>query len=140
VGFLASCEADKVNFVLAHDEARRRAIAAITDAPEGYKVTITPPKRSLDQNAKLHATLQEISQTETWAGKKWDIEGWKRLLTAAWMRATGGNAEIVPALDGHGFDVLYKRTSELTKAEMSDFIEYVICWWAEARASSSNNA
>jgi hypothetical protein len=63
-----------------------------------------------------------------WAGKKRDPDVWKRLLTAAWCRAHGENIEILPALDGNGFDIVYRKTSRLTKAECADLIEYIYAW------------
>ena len=35
---------DKRIFILAHPEARRRAMQALAEAPEGHSVTIQPPK------------------------------------------------------------------------------------------------
>ena len=94
------------------------------------RLSIGEEKRSLPQNAKLHALLGEIAKQKEWAGKRWDAEDWKRLLTAAWMRAEGKQAHIIPALDGQGFDVLYRHTSQLSKSECSELLEYVQAWAA----------
>lgn len=115
-------------FVLAHSTARAGAADACRTAPDGYVVSIKEPSRNLDQNAKLHAELTDIARTKEWAGKKWSVEDWKRLATAAWMRATGRTVTMLPALDGQGFDVLYQRTSKLTKAECSELLEWLIAW------------
>lgn len=115
-------------FILAHSSARANAIQAIKDAPDGYTVEIKPKNRSLEQNAKLHAILGEISRTTEWAGRKRDIETWKRLLTAAWMRERGENVELLPALDGHGVDIVFRHTSSLTVNEMIELIEYIMAW------------
>ncbi len=95
------------------------------------RVTVEEHKstRSLEQNAKLHAMLQDISRQRQWAGQWLDVEDWKRLMVAAWCRANKQAARIVPALDGHGFDVIYKRTSKLSVTEMIYLIEFVQ-WWA----------
>lgn len=118
-------------FIMAHAEARRRAIQAVQDAPEGYVVQIGEPKRSLAENSLLHALITEISKKIEWAGKPRDVETWKRLLVAAWCRATGESIEILPALDGHGVDIVPARTSKLTKKECADLIEFVYAWGAE---------
>lgn len=118
-------------FILAHAEARRRAIEAVKTAPEGFSVRVEPPSRNLEQNALLHAELHEIANTREWAGQSLDIEDWKRLLTAAWMRATGRGVRLVPALDGQGFDAIYQRTSTLSKAEMAELIDYIQAWRAD---------
>jgi hypothetical protein len=92
---------------------------------------VRPETRSLAENAMLHALLGEIAKTVPWAGQKRDTETWKRLMTAAWLRARGQSVEVLPALDGHGIDVVYTPTSTLTKAEAADLIEFVLCWCAE---------
>jgi hypothetical protein len=122
---------DKRIFVLAHAEARRRAVAFVAEAPEGYVVEVRPPRRSGEQNAALHALLSDIADNCEWAGKRWDIEVWKRLLTAAWCRASGEPVTMLPALDGAGVDIVFRRTSSLTKRECSDLLEFVNAWAAE---------
>ena len=94
-------------------------------------VEVKPEKRSLAENAMLHALLTQISRQVEWAGAKRDVETWKRLLTAAWCRARGEHVEMLPALDGHGVDIVFRRTSDLTKAECAELIEFVLAWAAE---------
>jgi hypothetical protein len=85
-------------------------------------------RRTTEKNARLHATLSEIAAQKQWAGQWRDIETWKRLLVAAWTRARGEHATILPAIDGQGVDVLYRRTSRLTQEEIRDLIDYVESW------------
>lgn len=92
---------------------------------------IRPEKRSDAQNRLLHACLFEISRQVEWAGAKRDVDTWKRLLTAAWLRARGEPIEMLPALDGHGVDIVFRRTSQLTKAECAELSEFVMAWAAE---------
>lgn len=115
-------------FILAHDVARSNAKIAVTEAPEGYAVEIKPITRSLAQNAKLHALITDIAKTLEWAGARRDVETWKRLLTAAWLRARGEPIEMLPAVDGHGVDIVFRRTSELSIPEMIELIEYIQAW------------
>lgn len=118
-------------FILAHELARKNAMQAVLEAPTGYAVEIRPKNRTLDQNAKIHALIQEISRKIIWAGKLQEVETWKRLLTAAWLRARGEPVEMLPAIDGFGVDVVFRPTSKLTVEEMSEFIEYVTAWAVE---------
>lgn len=118
-------------FVMAHAEARRRAIAAISEAPDGWRVEIAPPRRSGDQNAALHARIGEIADRMEWCGKRWDIETWKRLLVGAWTRAINEPVLMLPALDGHGVEIVFRRTSKLTKAECGELLTFVDAWAAE---------
>ncbi len=94
-------------------------------------LTIKPEKRSSPQNRLLHATIADIARQVEWAGAKRDAETWKRLLVAAWCRVQGESVEILPALDGHGVDIVPRRTSKLTKAECADLIEFVTAWAVE---------
>lgn len=119
-------------FRLVHDEARRRAVECVLQAPVGYVVRVSPPTRSLEQNAALHSALQDISRQVAWHGERLDIDEWKRLLTAAWCRAEQQPVRVVRALDGHGLDVLYRRTSRMTKAELSSLLDYLHAWGTDA--------
>ncbi len=122
---------DKKVFRLVHDEARRRAAAFIAQAPDGYVVEVREPTRNLDINAALHAMLGEIAERCEWAGRRWDIDTWKRLLVAAFMRATGEQTVILPAIDGHGVDVVFRRTSAMTQREMRELMAFIEAWRAE---------
>ena len=87
--------------------------------------------RTSEQNAALHAAITDISRQKQWAGEWLDVETWKRLLVSAWARATGERVSMYPALDGHGIEVLYRKTSRLSKQEMAELLEYVTSWSVE---------
>lgn len=97
-------------------------------AGAGLELQIKRSTRSTRQNALLHALLADISKQMEWAGKKRDVECWKRLLTAAWLRARGEPLEMLPAVDGHGVDIVFRRTSELTRAECAELCDYIMAW------------
>jgi len=120
----------KQTFIMSHDLARARAVEAVKAAPAGFSVTVAGPKRSLEENALLHAMLGYIAEHQTWAGSKHDIETWKRLLVAAWCRATNQHVAILPALDGHGVDIVFRRTSSLSRKECAELIEFIYAWGA----------
>ena len=91
---------------------------------------VRPETRSDRQNRLLHALLDYISKNMEWAGKKRDTETWKRLMVAAWCRAKNEQVEILPAIDGHGVDIVFRKTSKLTIAECADLIEFIFAWGA----------
>lgn len=95
------------------------------------EVVVRQATRNSSQNAKLHAMLSDISRQVQWVGKVRDPDTWKRLLTSAWLRARGESVEILPAIDGHGVDVVFRRTSNLTVKECAELIEFVQAWAAE---------
>lgn len=84
--------------------------------------------RSDAQNRLLHSRIADIARQIEWAGATRDLDTWKRLLMAAWLRARGESVEILPALDGHGVDVVFRRTSQLNRAECAEFSEYILAW------------
>lgn len=88
---------------------------------------VRPEKRSSDQNKKLHALIADVARQAEWHGKH-DSETWKRLFVSAWCRTHGEAVTVLPALDGHGVDLVPRRTSKLTKPECADLIEYITAW------------
>lgn len=113
-------------FILAHDEARRRAVEAVRTAETGLVVTIKPKTRSLEQNSRLWAMLNDISKQVEWYGRKLDSEAWKHVFSAALKKQ-----DVVPNLDGTGFVVLGLSTSKMTKSELSELMELIEAFAAE---------
>lgn len=105
-------------------------LAQVLQGGGRWVLSLKPQTRNLAQNALLHARLTEIAAKHEWAGQKWDTEVWKRLLTAAWLRASGEQVVVLPALDGHGVDVVFRRTSDLSKSECAELITFIDAWEA----------
>lgn len=121
------------NRAQAWEAMKAQLFPALANAMQGghrWVLSLKPQKRNLAQNALLHARLTEIAAKHEWAGQKWDVEVWKRLLTAAWLRARGEAVAVLPALDGHGVDVVFRRTSHLTKGECAELIDFIDAWEA----------
>lgn len=116
----------KRTFILAHPEARRRAIEAIHEAPDGFAVIISEPTRSSAQNSRLWASLTDISKQVEWYGKTLTPEDWKALFTASLKRM-----EVVPNLEGNGFVALGQSTSKMSRRELSDLLELMSAFAAE---------
>lgn len=81
--------------------------------------------RNLEQNAKMWATLADISEQVDWYGKKLTPKEWKCVLSASLKKQS-----VVPGIDG-GFVVLGQSTSKMTIAEMSEMIELAIAFGAQ---------
>lgn len=92
---------------------------------------LRPENRSDAQNRLLHSRINDIRKQCQWAGKPRDLDTWKRLLVAAWLRARGEHVEILPALDGHGVDVVFRHTSKLSRRECAELSEFVMAWGTE---------
>lgn len=121
---------EKRVFVMAHDEARRRAVAAVVEAPEGHRVTVEPPKRNGEQNAKFHAICSDLAKSgAVWAGKRRTAEEWKVLLVSGHAVATKEGAEIVPGLEGE-FVNIRESTALMSVKRSSSLIEYAVAYAA----------
>jgi hypothetical protein len=92
------------------------------------KITVDTATRNNEQNAKLHAMLADIADQKNWAGKRRDVTTWKRLMVSAWLRTRGDHVEVLPALDGHGIEVIYEHTSELSIKDCKELIHYIEAW------------
>ena len=113
------------------DRSKAMDFIAGLDLAKPKKLAITEVDRSGEQNKALHAALADIAAQVEHAGKKWDVLIWKRLLTAAWLRESGDQPQMIPAVDGNGFDVIYERTSKLTVKQCGELIEWVHAFGAE---------
>lgn len=91
-------------------------------------------KRSEEQNAGLHAAISDIAHQLDWprgSRNMLDVEGWKRLLVAAWERTEGRPAELYPAIDGMGMDMVVRHTSRMSKEQLSSLFDFVVAWGTE---------
>lgn len=126
-------------FLVAHDNPNRAQVCerAIQYMRERYKsgqdfeIEVREPRRTSPENRLLHALLGELAAKVEWAGQKRDAETWKRLCVSAWCRENGESVEILPALDGHGIDIVPVRTSRLSKKACAELIEWVMWFGAE---------
>jgi len=109
--------------VLYGPRSRKDAHDWIDRAPDNARVTIAGPKRSVDQNAKLHAMLTEVAMQAEWGGKRRSVEDWKDIFTAA-LRSEQKGLDVVPGING-GFVLLGLHTSSLSVAEFGDLITLV---------------
>ena len=113
---------------------KERVFPFIAGALQGggqWVLTITRRKRSAEHSARLHAMLGWLSKNVQWAGEYRSIDHWKRLTVAAWERARGESVEYLPALDGRGIDIVFRRTSEMSGRDMAELIEWIFAWCAE---------
>ena len=110
---------------LVHSEARRRAEAAVANAPEGHYVTVQPETRNLEQNAAQWPILQAFADQLQWpinGRMEWlTDEDWKAILTCAFKQEL---ARVAPGLNG-GMVLLGQRTSKFGKHKFSDWLEFL---------------
>jgi hypothetical protein len=92
---------------------------------------LRPETRSDAVNRLLHARLSDVSKQCQWAGAARSKDTWRRLFTSAWLRARNEHVEVLPALDGHGVDIVYASTTKLSNAQCSELAEYVMAWGSD---------
>ena len=97
---------------------RKLAHDLIDRAPDGAILNVQEARRSLEQNARFHAMLSDVSRAKP-DGRVYDVETWKCIF----LDAAGFKPRWIPALDGDGVINTGYRSSRLTKAEMSQCIE-----------------
>ena len=106
---------------------RAKAVDWIGKAPVGTRIEFRAAKRSVPQNDRMWAMLTDISQQLAWHGQKLRADDWKLVLLAGLKR----ELRIVPNIDGNGFVNLSQSSSDLSKAEMSEFIELIFAFGAQ---------
>lgn len=113
--------------ILANDTIRAKAIHWIKHLPEGTRVEFKGPKRTLPQNDLFWSLLTEVATQKTHGGSKYSPDQWKVIF----LHAIGREVQFIPALDGKGFIPWGQSSSDLSKSEMTDLIEFIYSWGAE---------
>ena len=115
----------KKTWVLTGEAARMAVCREILAAPMGQVATIGDPSRTLDQNAAqwpiLHAFAEQLQWPINGAMTKLSAEDWKDILTSAFRRE---QPRVAQGLDG-GMVLLGQRTSEFSKRDFSDWMEFL---------------
>ena len=112
--------------VIIHGPSQRAyARTLVNAAPEGFVMTIRPPRRTVDQNAKLWAMLTDVSRAKP-DGRNHPPETWKALF----MHALGWEQQFHMGLNGEPFPAGF-RSSRMNKEQMSDLIEFIYAYGAE---------
>lgn len=115
---------NKRTFILSHEIARQGAMVAVREATPGFVVTISEPRRNVDQNARFHAMCSDFARSGIqWAGKTRSADQWKVLLVSGHAVATKEGAEMVPGLEGEFVNVR-ESTALMSVRRSSSLIEY----------------
>ena len=120
---------------LIDEENRARAKHWVNIAQPGVIVTFREPTRSIEQNAKLWACLNDISKQKELHGKRRDKDVWKAVM----MRELGHEVNFETDLHGEVFPMGYS-TSKLTVKQMADLITVIVKWGDEVGVVWSKEA
>jgi hypothetical protein len=100
----------------AHDYVERAFKAG------GYAVEFKKATRTLEQNAKMWADLEDITRAKPiWNGVRMSPRIWK----STFMLALNIEQEMAPNLDGPGAFPTGFRSSELNKQQFSELLELI---------------
>ena len=97
----------------------------VDQAPPGSVVTVSKPKRTVDQNSKMWAMLSDISRAKP-GGRNYIPKVWK----CVFMSDLGYQMQIVEGLNGEPVPIDYS-SSRLTRSQMSDLIELIYAFGSE---------
>lgn len=115
----------KQTFSLVHQLARKRAMQAVAEAPEGYCVQVSEPTRSLEQNSAQWPILEAFAEQLLWPVNcemvRMSAEEWKDVLTAAFK---GEKLRLAKGLNG-GVVMIGLRTSKFGKGEFSEWLDFL---------------
>lgn len=106
---------------------RAKAIGWISKAPHETRVEFKASKRTLPQNDRMWAMLTDIAEQKDHVGRRYTPDQWKVIL----MHACGREVQFIPSLDGATFIPWGQSSSDLSKEEMTDLIEFMFSWGAE---------
>ena len=138
--FVANPDNPRVALVI--DTARVEIMRRIQSG-ESCEIEVREPRRTLDANAAMWATLADIAaQVEwphtfqgNWQIGRMDSESWKAVLTAAFEAET----RMAQAVNG-GTVMLGARTSKFSKRRMGDFLTFCNAFGSEKGVRWSDKA
>jgi hypothetical protein len=112
--------------VLANKAIREKAARWVAELPEGTRVTFQEPKRTLPQNARMWASLTDISTQVEHFGRRYPTDTWKCIF----LHALGRETQFVPSLDGNDSVAIGQSSSDLSVREMADLLEVIYAFGA----------
>lgn len=98
-------------------------LATTLDKDKPVTIRITDYKRNLDQNAKFHAMVADISRQVQWCGRWLKPEQWKVLLISGHAVATKQEADVLPCLEGEYVNIR-ESSAQMSVKRMASLIEY----------------
>lgn len=106
---------------------RERAHNWIDRAPPGTRIDFKGPRRSVEQNDKLWAMLTDISLQKEISGRRFTPDQ----LKVIFLHACSREVQFLPALDGSTFVPYGQSSSDLSKEEFSELLDFISAWGAE---------
>lgn len=115
----------RATFILRSQRDVEEVKRFLVNAPELTTVTFKRNRRTVDQNSLMWRLLTLVAAQLDWHGQKYTAEDWKDFGMHAMRRARW-----MPGEDG-GMVPVGMRTSDLTKDEMSELVEFLYAFGAQ---------
>jgi len=113
----------------AHDWLDRALSYYQPESDAAWVMELHDAARSGEQNRALWGLLGQIQkQRPTHNGVRMTPDLWK----AVFMQAWGAEVVFLPTLEGDGMFPAGHRSSQLTKAEFGELLEFILAWTAKA--------
>lgn len=141
----------KRTFAVSHDNPKADQVMSLVvgeivrrhQSGESCEIEVREPRRTLDSNAAMWATLADIAAQIDWPHTfegnwqigRMDSESWKAVLTAAFEAET----RMAQAVNG-GTVMLGARTSKFSKRRMGDFLTFCNAFGSEKGVRWSDKA
>lgn len=109
------------------NDDRERAARWAMEMPSGGRVEFKAVKRSIPQNDRMWAMLTDVATQKEHCGRRYTPDQWKVLF----LHACGREVQFIPSLDNSTFIPWGQSSSDLSKNEMSELIEFMHAWGAE---------
>lgn len=115
----------RATFIIRSRQDREQLCRFVNNAPDLTAVTFKRNRRSVDQNSLMWRQLTLIAAQLDWHGQKYTADDWKDFSMHALRRARW-----MPGEDG-GMVPVGMRTSDLTREEMSELVEFLYAFGAQ---------
>jgi hypothetical protein len=116
----------RATIIVSNDNDRLLAASWAQKSPDGTRIEFKRSKRTTPQNDLMWARLTEISRQVEWYGQMLTNDDWKEMFTASLKKQ-----RVVPGLDAGTFVVLGASTSDMTKEEMGNLLDFMDAFAAE---------
>jgi hypothetical protein len=121
---------DRAQVIIRTEADRRKVADWAKKTGTGTIVEFRKATRSNDQNALLHAICADLAKSQMqWAGKRRKWDEWKVLLVSGHTKATRGEVEIVPGIEGE-FINIRESTARMGVERATSLIEYALAFCA----------
>ena len=107
-------------------------LKAMLTAGHRMVIELRTVSKTREQEQKYHAMIGEVAKQAQHLGSSWGADDWKRLLLDKFARETGRtHGKVIPNLDKTGVVEVGVQSRKFSRADGSEFIEWLHCWGAE---------